>query len=187
MARDPRTALTARAQQWLLQWARRSIQCKLTAEPIDTAVEHPVGVEEPRACFVSLHTNAGALRGCIGTFDDSPPLCDNVQAMAVAAATNDYRFSRLTIDELASCVIEISALTPRVAITPEQVVVGEHGLWVARAGHHGVLLPQVATSHGWDSETFLAHTCGKAGLPHDAWRDPETRIEAFSAEVFGER
>jgi AMMECR1 domain-containing protein len=49
-----------------------------------------------------------------------------------------------------------------------------------------VLLPQVAVEHRWDPPTFLAQTCTKAGLPSDAWREPETQIEVFSAEVFGE-
>ena len=48
------------------------------------------------------------------------------------------------------------------------------------------MLPQVATEHGWDRETFLDHTCIKAGLPPGTWKDKETTIELFSAEVFGE-
>jgi hypothetical protein len=49
-----------------------------------------------------------------------------------------------------------------------------------------LLLPQVATEHGWDRETFLEHTCLKAGLPRDAWKRG-ARILRFEAEVFGER
>ena len=51
----------------------------------------------------------------------------------------------------------------------------------------GVLLPQVATEYGWDRETFLRHTCRKAGINEDAWRDSETEIQVFAAEVFGEK
>jgi AMMECR1 domain-containing protein len=47
------------------------------------------------------------------------------------------------------------------------------------------LLPQVATEHGWDRETFLSHTCIKAGLPPDAWRRGAI-VYRFEAEVFGE-
>ena len=54
------------------------------------------------------------------------------------------------------------------------------------SSQRGVLLPQVATDHGWDRETFLDHTCVKAGLPAAAWRDGSVKIEVFSAEVFGE-
>jgi AMMECR1 domain-containing protein len=50
----------------------------------------------------------------------------------------------------------------------------------------GVLLPQVPLEQGWDRETFLAHTCRKAGLPADAWRGPDCEWLAFTATVFGE-
>ena len=44
----------------------------------------------------------------------------------------------------------------------------------------------MATEYGWDRETFLAHTCLKAGLSENAWREG-VKIEIFSAQVFGER
>jgi len=53
-------------------------------------------------------------------------------------------------------------------------------------GYRGLLLPQVPIEHQWDRETFLEQTCRKAGLPGDAWKK-EANIEAFTAEVFGEK
>jgi AMMECR1 domain-containing protein len=51
-----------------------------------------------------------------------------------------------------------------------------------------VFLPQVAIETGWDKERFLSELCAqKAGLPPDAWKDPATRIEVFTADVFGEK
>jgi AMMECR1 domain-containing protein len=44
----------------------------------------------------------------------------------------------------------------------------------------------VASEYCWDRETFLDQTCVKAGLATGAWRSGDTRIEKFSAEVFGE-
>jgi hypothetical protein len=49
-----------------------------------------------------------------------------------------------------------------------------------------VLLPQVATEYGWDRDTFLRHTCLKAGLPENAWLK-DCQIYVFSALVFGEK
>ena len=77
-------------------------------------------------------------------------------------------------------------LTPPEPLDPEAVDVGTHGLIVEQGLRRGLLLPQVASEHGWDSETFLDHTCLKAGLPRGAWRDPSTRILGFTAEVFGD-
>jgi AMMECR1 domain-containing protein len=47
-------------------------------------------------------------------------------------------------------------------------------------------LPQVATEYRWDRLTFLEQTCGKAGLPPDAWKDAKTLIYIFTAEIFGD-
>jgi AMMECR1 domain-containing protein len=48
-------------------------------------------------------------------------------------------------------------------------------------------LPQVATERNWSGQRLLEETCVKAGLPHDAWRDPETQVFGFTAEVFSQK
>jgi len=65
---------------------------------------------------------------------------------------------------------------------------GTHGVIISRGpGHHGVFLPQVADTTGWTKEEFLSQLCvQKAGLPANAWKDPETTIEIFKADVFSE-
>ena len=47
----------------------------------------------------------------------------------------------------------------------DEIEIGRHGLIVEQGHRRGLLLPQVATEHGWDRETFLDHTCLKASLP----------------------
>jgi uncharacterized protein (TIGR00296 family) len=90
--------------------------------------------------------------------------------------------------ELPELEIEISVLTlPARVVDPESVAVGLHGLLISGRGCRGLLLPQVATEHGWDREMFLIQTCRKAGLAPDAWRDRATCIEVFTAEVFSDR
>jgi len=170
----------------LLEIARASIESHLrTGRLPDLAVAEPALLRK-QGCFVSLH-GGGALRGCIGTFSEDQPLWRAVAEMAVAAATRDPRFPPVQPSELEGISLEISVLTPRRPIADvSEIEVGRHGLWLERGSCKGVLLPQVATEEGWDRETFLAHTCMKAGLPATAWRDPQTRIEVFEAEVFGE-
>ena len=54
--------------------------------------------------------------------------------------------------------------------------------------HQGVFLPQVATETGWSKEQFLSQLCAqKAGLPPDAWKDPNAHLEIFTADVFSEQ
>jgi AmmeMemoRadiSam system protein A len=169
----------------LLGVARRTLSEFLAVRrtPVVDNVSRPL--LERRGAFVTLHKGR-SLRGCIGTFDASDPLLSTVQRMAIAAATSDPRFPPVTADELDDLHLEISVLSPLRRVRADEVEVGVHGVYITRGMFRGVLLPQVATEHGWDRETFLEHTCIKAGLSPDAWRDPETRIEVFNAEVFAE-
>ena len=67
-----------------------------------------------------------------------------------------------------------------------EIVLGKHGVILSRGTRRSVYLPQVATDTGWDLATFLSNLSRKAGLPMDAWRQPATRFDVFTAEVFGE-
>ena len=53
------------------------------------------------------------------------------------------------------------------------MIIGKHGLKIAKGGHRGLLLPGVAVEHRLDAEGFLGQVCRKAGLPADAWQDDE--------------
>ncbi len=140
---------------------------------------------EPRGAFVSLYCK-GRLRGCIGQIEPLQSLAETVAFCAKAAARRDPRFAPLTPEELPRLEIEISVLSPRRVVSPGEIKPGVHGVRVALGPVQGVLLPQVASRFGWSRERFLEETCLKAGLPADAWRDPQTLIEAFTAEVFSE-
>jgi AmmeMemoRadiSam system protein A len=140
----------------------------------------------PHGAFVTLHRQ-GELRGCIGRVRSLDPLYATVQEMAVAAAFQDPRFKPVARDEFSLLEIEISVLSPPETIAdPTQIEVGKHGLIISSGPYSGLLLPQVATEWGWDAETFLNHTCLKAGLPENYWRQTQVKIEAFTAQVFSE-
>jgi AmmeMemoRadiSam system protein A len=181
--------LTPNQRNQLLSIARTSIESVLNgARPrVDEASLDPQ-LTRPSGAFVSLHTHDGDLRGCIGSIQAVAPLCHAVSSNAINAAFRDPRFHPLTREELPGVHIEISVMSPIEVVTAvDSIEVGRDGLIISRGGRAGLLLPQVATEYGWDRETFLAHTCGKAGLPQDAWRHPDTKIERFSAEVFSEQ
>ncbi len=164
--------------------AENAIRKRLLAQPQEDPPARSVRIEECRGAFVSLKIR-GALRGCIGCITARAPLYRIVSDMAVQAAFCDPRFQPLTIAELGKTDIEISVLTPFQDIQgPEEIEVGKHGLFVCRGSQSGLLLPQVATEHGWNRIEFLEWTCQKAGLPKDAWKEPETSIQVFSADVF---
>lgn len=143
-----------------------------------------------RGAFVTLLRH-GALRGCIGHVANDRPLGEVVREVAVAAALDDPRFPPVSQDELPGLTIEVSVLTQPVPLASTgmdapRIEVGRDGLIVRRGPHIGLLLPQVATEYHWGPEAFLAATCRKAGLPPEAWREPDTELLAFQADVFGE-
>lgn len=142
----------------------------------------PDALTRPGAAFVTLRRD-GELRGCIGHLKADQPLWRSVQEMAAAAASRDSRFDSINPAEVDRLTIEISVLSPMVPCRADEVAPGRDGLYVVRGGWTGLLLPQVAVEYGWDRETFLAHACRKAGLAPDAWREPETRIFRFTAEI----
>jgi hypothetical protein len=141
-------------------------------------------LKEPRGAFVTLYKK-GELRGCIGQVVARMPLADAVETMAREAAFGDPRFTPLRSDELGDIKIEISVLTPLQKIgSVDDIEVGKHGIVIARHGSMGLLLPQVATEYNWDRTEFLEHCCLKAGLSREMWKDKETEIYIFSADVF---
>ena len=89
-------------------------------------------------------------------------------------------------EELPDLQIEISLLSAPLAVCPEEIEIGRHGLLVCNGSHRVLLLPQVAAERGFTAEQFLAETCRKAELTADAWRNLETKIFSFTCEVFSE-
>jgi hypothetical protein len=149
-------------------------------------------LNERRGVFVTL-TKGEELRGCIGYPLPIIPLLEATRDAAISSATGDPRFSPVKLDELKKIKVEISVLTPPELIKVKnpkeyltQVEVGKHGLVVERGGFSGLLLPQVPTEWGWDTEEFLSQMCMKAGLMPDCWLEKGTKISKFSAQIFSE-
>lgn len=177
--------LTEEEKKTLKEIARTTIQCRLegTSPPHSFERITPI-LREPRGAFVTLEKH-GQLRGCIGLIEAIKPLYQTIQEMAEAAAFRDPRFSALRLEEWPDVEIEISVLTPLREIQDvSEIQVGIHGICIVKGPYRGLLLPQVATDQHWDRTTFLAHTCMKAGLPKDAWKDPGVKIYIFSSDIF---
>jgi len=168
----------------LLQLARQAILAAVTKQPVPAV---PALSADPGPCgaFVSLHVG-GRLRGCIGMIESAGALADTVVRCAAAAAMEDPRFEPVATSEVPTLEIEVSVLSPMRAARPDEVEPGTHGLRIRQGYASGLLLPQVATRYSWSRERFLEETCHKAGLPPEAWREPDARIEIFTAEVFSE-
>ena len=126
--------LTDKSKRDLLTIARNAIEHYVKERQlplIDTSHLSPAA-KRNGGTFVTLRKN-GELRGCIGRFDANDPLYAVVQHMAIAAATEDYRFPQVQPDEIAGLEIEISALTPmRKIASIDEIKLGRHGIYIKR-------------------------------------------------------
>lgn len=180
-------SLNEKDQKELLDLAKESVEQAVRSKqqpPSEMVTSKKLLTE--RGAFVTLEIK-GQLRGCIGYTAPILPLYKTVERVAVSAALDDPRFPAVREEELKNLSYSISVLSPFLHIRNiNDIVIGKHGLLIKRGQAEGLLLPQVATEQGWERVTFLEHTCLKAGLPKDTWKDPACDIFLFSAFVFGE-
>lgn len=142
--------------------------------------------------FVTINKGS-SLRGCIGFPLPVKKLSEGLVDATIFAATQDSRFNPVNIDELDQITFEVTVLTPPIEITAKNpmdylsiIKVGRDGLIVENTYTSGLLLPQVPTEYGWNEEEFLCHTCEKAGLDKNAWKDKTTKLSRFQGIVFKE-
>lgn len=187
--------------QRAVQLARSTLEAVLGPDPPkDPAspfrkIPLPPTFEEARGVFTTLRrAPSGLLRGCIGYTLPVFPLRVGIPRTAASAALEDPRFPPVALGELLRMTVEVSLLTVPEPLTtrrpvdrPSVVRVGRDGLIVRWRRAEGLLLPQVAVEQHWHPEEFLSETCGKAGLPFDAWLRPETEVFRFGSEVFAEK
>ena len=175
-------------KQTLLKVACDTVEAVITRRPVPKPQSDDPELNAYCGCFVTLK-NKGQLRGCIGQFISEGPLIELVSQMAKASATGDPRFLSDPIrpNELKNLDVEISVLSPlRRTDNPLSLRLGVDGIYIKKGRASGCFLPQVATETGWSKEEFLSYCCAhKAGLAADAWRDPDTEVYLFTAEVFG--
>jgi uncharacterized protein len=176
--------LTSEQRRALLDLARASITSQVTGA--GAVAPGPLELPDASGVFVTIKRR-GQLRGCLGTLQNRAGLAAEVVRCAADSASEDPRFPPVSREELSELTLEISVLGPLESIDPQPgaFTIGVHGLVAEQGFHRGLLLPQVATEWGWDSEQFLRQTCVKAGLAPDAWRRG-ARFFRFAAEVFGD-
>jgi len=177
LSEEDRRALLARARQAILDIVSSS------SFPDLFSAAGRLG--ERRGVFVTLRLN-GKLRGCIGQPDAVHGLAETVVQCAITAALRDPRFRPLPAEEIGALVIEISVLSELHPIRPEEIELGTHGIVLTGGGRRGLLLPQVARERNWSVTQFLEAACQKACLEAGSWREPETKLFAFTAEVFSD-
>ncbi|MBW2992624.1 AmmeMemoRadiSam system protein A [Candidatus Woesearchaeota archaeon] len=184
--------LTEEQGKRLIELARKTISLRLEEKEIDISDLLKKEFSEKRGAFVTL-TSDEELRGCIGVVEAIYPLWETIVHAAESAAFGDPRFGPLEKEEFGRVKVEISVLTePKLIEVKEasdylkDIKTGKDGLIIEGVYGKGLLLPQVATEWKWDAKEFLEHTCEKAGLDRDAWKDLDNKIYKFQAQIFSE-
>jgi len=186
--------LTQKEGEYLVKLARNAVEeylkmGKTLALPKNVSPK----LMENCGVFVTLNSvehGKKELRGCIGFPYPTHPLAQAVIESAIDSATQDPRFSSVSLKELDNIVFEVSVLTPPELIEvkkptdyPSKIKVGQDGLIVERGYWKGLLLPQVPVEWNWNEEEFLCQCCIKAGLPPDNWLLKDTKIYKFSCVI----
>jgi len=110
---------------------------------IKNTSSHPF-LLKPGAAFVSLKIKK-QLRGCLGSIEpQKKTLAEEIIANAVSAATHDYRFNPVQIQELAHIAYSIdvlSKLTPVKSL--KELDAQKYGVLVEKGISKGLLLPNL--------------------------------------------
>lgn len=170
--------LSNEEKRTLFTIARKSILAKLNSTQYEADEKHITdNLRRPYGAFVTLKEN-GALRGCIGRFITTESLYDVIHESALSSAFDDPRFSAVKKEEYDDLEIEITVLGSLKKIkSPDEIILGKHGIYIRKGMQSGTMLPQVATENGWTVEQFLGYTSrDKAGLGWDGWKNAELFI-----------
>ena len=162
----------------------RNVIAAALGEPRVDEPPHP-GLDEPGACFVTVHGRDGALRGCIGRLEPEGSLRAQLESNARRAAFGDPRFPPLQPQEWPGLRIEVSLLGPleELPAADEATALaalrpGVDGVVLNWRGHQATFLPQV-----WRQlptpEAFVAALKRKAGLASDFW-SPEMQMQRYT-------
>ena len=183
-------ALTEQQGARLVRLARSALNAAVGAPSLGH--ESDADLQRLGATFVTL-TQAGQLRGCIGSLQAHRPLAEDVRNNAVAAALHDPRFAPVTAQEAPRLLVEVSVLTSPMPLSYtgqahalQQLQPGVDGVvfecvYQGRK-HRSTFLPQV-----WEQlpevATFMAHLKAKAGLAPDFW-SPEVQLSVYRVQKF---
>lgn len=199
LVEKPKTRVVGMADDetgtYLVKLARDAIAAYLKEKKIIKPDNPPKIATQKLGAFVTIQAYPKkTLRGCIGYPLPVKELGQAVAECAIAAAVGDPRFEPMRLYELETVTIEVSVLTKPALITtkkPEEyakaIKIGRDGLLIEKDIYSGLLLPQVPVEWGWNEEEFLCHTCDKAGLPMECWRDKNTKVYSFQARIFTEK
>ena len=178
--RDETSGLQNNLGPGLPALARQVIETFVTT---GKTIDPPENLSTRAACFVSVKTVEGELRGCIGTIDPlKDSLGEELIANAISAATRDPRFQPIRRDELPNLKYSVDVLSAPEPTTIEDLDPKVYGVIVedADAIHRGLLLPNLEGVSSAAKQVQIASR--KAGIKPGS----EIKLWRFRAERYSE-
>ncbi|HVS81819.1 MAG TPA: AmmeMemoRadiSam system protein A [Pyrinomonadaceae bacterium] len=164
--------------------ARQTVEAFVKERKLIAAPNDPSELLQQRAaCFVSIKTRDGDLRGCIGTIEpEKDTLAEELIANAISAATRDTRFPPVREDELPGLKYSVDVLSQPELVRLDDLDPHAYGVIVEdQSGvRRGLLLPNL---EGIDTAARQVEIASrKAGIPPGT----EIKLWRFRADRYGE-
>jgi AmmeMemoRadiSam system protein A len=182
---SPRADATAHDEERLPELARRTVETFVREGRL---VEVPNAADDSllgarAACFVSIKTYEGDLRGCIGTVEPTKPtLAEELIHNAISAATRDPRFLPVSPSELPHLRYSVDVLSSPEPTRFQDLNPKTYGLIVEdRRGRRGLLLPDLEGVE--TAEQQFQITARKAGIAPGA---EDVKLYRFRVRRYGE-
>lgn len=170
---EPVTALARKAIETFVREGR-VIDNPSASDPV---------LKERAACFVSIKTHEGDLRGCIGTIEPAKKsLAEEIIANAVSSATRDPRFPPIAPAELSHLRYSVDVLSAPEPAEFEELDPKVYGVIVEDESgmRRGLLLPDLQGVETARQQVDIA--ARKAGITPGA----PLKLSRFRVERFGE-
>ena len=169
----------------LVSLARRTVEAFVADGTIIKApAQLSPDLNQRAACFISIKTLRGDLRGCIGTIQPGKEtLAEEVITNAISAATNDPRFPPIAREELPGLKYSVDVLSepePARMLDLDPLIYGVIVEEEGKAGRRGLLLPNLAGIDTAEKQVELASR--KAGIPPGS----KLKLLRFRAERYSE-
>ena len=164
--------------------ARQTIEAFVREKKVISAPEKLSELLNQRAaCFVSIKTLDGDLRGCIGTIEpEKNTLAEELIANAISAATRDPRFPPVRADELSNLNYSVDVLLQPELVRLEDLDPNVYGVIVEDLNgvRRGLLLPNLEGIDTAAKQVEIASR--KAGIPPGT----EVKLWRFRSERYRE-
>ncbi len=170
----------------LLKLARRAVETYVREGRIVKPPSNlPQELSDKKGVFVTIRKR-GELRGCIGTYlPTRKNIAQETIHNAVAACSQDYRFSVVTESELPFLNYEVYIIgTPEKISDFSELDPERFGLLVRKGLRSGLLLPGIQGIEGPEEQFRVV--CRKAGIP-DSMAGEEVDIFKFKVKKYEEK